>query len=72
MKGGQADSKFCISFESNYRGRLVLISTMAINAYAVLSAKGLLEPFSYEPGVLGRNEVEIAVTHCGSVTAICR
>jgi uncharacterized zinc-type alcohol dehydrogenase-like protein len=65
MKGGQAASKFCISFESNYRGRLVLISTMAINAYAVLSAKGLLEPFSYEPGVLGRNEVEIAVTHCG-------
>ena len=38
---------------------------MAINAYAVSSAKGTLEPFSYEPGPLGRNEVEIAVTHCG-------
>ena len=38
---------------------------MSINAYAVKSAKGRLEPFSYEPGPLGRKEVEVAVTHCG-------
>jgi len=38
---------------------------MAINAYAVQAAKGRLEPFSYEPGPLGRDEVEVAVTHCG-------
>ena len=38
---------------------------MPINAYAVKSAKGRLESFSYEPGPLGRNEIEVAVTHCG-------
>jgi uncharacterized zinc-type alcohol dehydrogenase-like protein len=38
---------------------------MAINAYAAKSAKGKLEEFSYEPGPLGHNEVEVAVTHCG-------
>jgi uncharacterized zinc-type alcohol dehydrogenase-like protein len=38
---------------------------MAINAYAAKAAKGRLEPFTYEPGPLGPNEVEIAVTHCG-------
>jgi len=38
---------------------------MAINAYAAKSAKAPLEEFSYEPGPLGPNEVEVAVTHCG-------
>jgi len=38
---------------------------MSINAYAAQSAKGRLEPFTYEPGPLGRNEVEVAVTYCG-------
>ena len=38
---------------------------MAIHAYAAGAAKAQLEPFSYEPGPLGRHEVEIAVTHCG-------
>lgn len=38
---------------------------MSINAYAVKAPKGPLEPFTYEPGALGKNEVEVAVTHCG-------
>jgi uncharacterized zinc-type alcohol dehydrogenase-like protein len=35
------------------------------NAYAATTAKGPLEPFSYDPGALGPEEVEIKVTHCG-------
>jgi len=35
------------------------------NAYAATSAKGPLEPFSFTPGDLGPEEVEIQVTHCG-------
>ena len=34
-------------------------------AYAASAAKGYLEPFSFNPGQLGPEEVEIAVTHCG-------
>ncbi len=30
-----------------------------------MSPKGQLEPFTYEPGPLGKDEVEVAVTHCG-------
>lgn len=36
-----------------------------IKAYAALEAGGKLEPFEYDPGSLGRNEVEIDVEHCG-------
>ena len=36
-----------------------------INAYATSTAKGSLQPFSYDPGELGPEEVEIKVTHCG-------
>ncbi len=36
-----------------------------INAYAATSAKGTLEPFSFDPGPLGPEEVEIKVSHCG-------
>ena len=36
-----------------------------IHAYAASSAKGPLKPFSYDPGELGPEEVEIKVTHCG-------
>jgi len=36
-----------------------------IHAYAATSAKSVLEPFSYEVGELGPEEVEIKVTHCG-------
>jgi len=36
-----------------------------IHAYAATSAKGTLEPFSYDPGELGPEEVEIKVSHCG-------
>ena len=35
------------------------------NAYATQSAKGPLEPFSFDPGELGPEEVEIKVSHCG-------
>jgi uncharacterized zinc-type alcohol dehydrogenase-like protein len=35
------------------------------NAYAASRPKGPLEPFSFNPGPLGPEEVEIAVTHCG-------
>lgn len=35
------------------------------NAYAAKSAKGPLEPFSFDLGELGPEEVEIKVTHCG-------
>ncbi len=36
-----------------------------IHAYAATSKGGPLEPFSYDPGELGADEVEIAVSHCG-------
>lgn len=36
-----------------------------IHAYAALTTKGTLEPYSYDPGELGPEEVEIKVTHCG-------
>jgi len=36
-----------------------------IKAYAALEAGGELKPFEYDPGPLGRDEVEIAVEHCG-------
>ena len=35
------------------------------HAYAATSAKGTLEPFSFDPGELGPEEVEIKVSHCG-------
>jgi uncharacterized zinc-type alcohol dehydrogenase-like protein len=38
---------------------------MTINAYAAREPKGTLEPFTYDPGDLGPDQVEIAVTHCG-------
>jgi uncharacterized zinc-type alcohol dehydrogenase-like protein len=38
---------------------------MPIHALAAKSAKAPLEPFSYDPGPLGDEHVEIAVTHCG-------
>lgn len=36
-----------------------------VKAYAAKTAKGPLEPFEYEPGPLGADEVEVKVTHCG-------
>jgi uncharacterized zinc-type alcohol dehydrogenase-like protein len=36
-----------------------------IKAYAAHEAGGRLEPFEYDPGVLGREQVEIDVTTCG-------
>ncbi len=36
-----------------------------IKAYAAQEAGGILEPFEYDPGALGAEEVEIAVDYCG-------
>jgi alcohol/geraniol dehydrogenase (NADP+) len=36
-----------------------------IQALAAKSAKGKLEPFSYDPGPLGDDQVEISVEYCG-------
>jgi uncharacterized zinc-type alcohol dehydrogenase-like protein len=36
-----------------------------IRAWAALKAGGKLEPFEYDPGTLGAEEVEIAIDHCG-------
>ncbi len=36
-----------------------------IKAYGVLKAGGKLEPFEYDPGPLGRNDVEIDIEFCG-------
>lgn len=39
--------------------------TDTINAYAAQDAGSKLEPFTYDPGPLAPDEIEIAVTHCG-------
>ena len=36
-----------------------------IKAYAAQEAGGRLEPFEYDPGELGSEEIEIKVSHCG-------
>ena len=38
---------------------------MPIKAFAAKGPKQRLEPFEYEPGPLGRHEVEVRVEHCG-------
>lgn len=38
---------------------------MKIQAYAAFSAKGVLEPFSYETKPLLAEEVEVKISHCG-------
>ncbi len=35
------------------------------NAYAATNARGSLQPFSFDPGPIGPEEVEIKVSHCG-------
>lgn len=35
------------------------------NAYAASAAHGALQPFSFDPGPIGPEEVEIKVSHCG-------
>jgi uncharacterized zinc-type alcohol dehydrogenase-like protein len=42
-----------------------LIYMPAINGYAASKPKTALQPFSFDPGELGPEEVEIKVTHCG-------
>ena len=38
---------------------------MKVNAFAVLEPKGKLEPYSYESGTLGSDQVDIKVSYCG-------
>ena len=38
---------------------------MKVTAFAARTAKGHLEPFEYDAGPLGPDEVDVAVTHCG-------
>jgi uncharacterized zinc-type alcohol dehydrogenase-like protein len=37
----------------------------AIHAYAATAPKNPLQPFEFDPGELGHDQVEIKVTHCG-------
>src|SRR5260221_7688807 len=36
-----------------------------IKAYAASTPRAPLEPFSFDPGEIGPEEVEIEITHCG-------
>jgi uncharacterized zinc-type alcohol dehydrogenase-like protein len=36
-----------------------------IHAYAASTAQGSFEPFDFDPGEIGHEEVEIEVSHCG-------
>src|SRR5262245_48252994 len=38
---------------------------MTIRAFAAQQPKGELKPIEYDPGQLGEEQVEIAVSHCG-------
>src|ERR1700674_1644324 len=38
---------------------------LTYHTYAAPSAKARLEPFTFDPGPLGPEEVEIEVSHCG-------
>ncbi len=38
---------------------------MKVKAYAAKAAKQELEPYEYDPGELGPEQVEVRVTHCG-------
>jgi uncharacterized zinc-type alcohol dehydrogenase-like protein len=38
---------------------------MMVRAQAALSAKGRLQPFEYDAGAIGPEQVDIRVTHCG-------
>ncbi len=38
---------------------------MTVHAYAAHSEHARLEPYAYDPGSLGPEEVDVAVTHCG-------
>jgi len=39
-----------------------------IRAYAAQEKGGKLEPFDYDPGILGDEDVEIEVEYCASAT----
>jgi uncharacterized zinc-type alcohol dehydrogenase-like protein len=38
---------------------------MSVRAFAAHQPKGELKPFGFDPGPLGEDEVEVAVSHCG-------
>ena len=59
MSVGQLDST-----ESAAATRSLLLR-VPVRAYAALGVGQALQPWTYEPGPLGSDEVEIQVTHCG-------
>ena len=44
---------------------------MGVKAWAAKSAKAKIEPFEFEPGPLGNEDVELRVTHCGICHSDC-
>lgn len=55
----------CLETASHENHLLIFCFMNYINAYAATSAKEPLKPFSFDPGELGLEEVEIKVSHCG-------
>jgi uncharacterized zinc-type alcohol dehydrogenase-like protein len=56
---------FQFSIWRRIEGRKGRLFMQEFKAYAASRAKGPLEPFSFTPGPLGSEEVEIKVSHCG-------
>src|SRR4029450_7943019 len=50
---------------STLRRTKTFIMSRSIKGYAVKAKGAALEPFEYEPGILGDEQVEIAVDYCG-------
>ena len=48
-----------------YSSRRLREGDQMIKAYAASEAGGELKPLEYDPGPLGRHEVEVSVEHCG-------
>ncbi|KPK50137.1 MAG: hypothetical protein AMJ63_15265, partial [Myxococcales bacterium SG8_38_1] len=41
------------------------LDSSSIEAYAAKEAGSALTPIAYSPGVLGPNDVEVEISHCG-------
>ncbi len=54
-----------VSTRETYVSTRELSMKREFNAYAASGPKGRLEPFSFDPGPLEPEDVEIKVTHCG-------
>jgi hypothetical protein len=54
-----------VSTRETYVSTRELSMKREFNAYAASGPKGRLEPFSFDPGPLEPEDVEMKVTHCG-------